>query len=434
LALVTTIRQMLSIADAMERGAAKRYETLGGCMRRVGHLDLARVFDALALEERHHVDSVAHLQKAAHTATSEADLAGFSLPETFGVEDAASAALLTPYKALSIAVRCEEEAFTFWTYVASETTDAGVRVQAEAMARLPDGEVLVVGRDCDQSDRLAVERWAPGRADSTVIPLPAWDGKLLRAMVLATERDRYVVARFEAASTLARIDVAEAGATAVPLSLPSNKPVTDASLATADGALWILLGEGDGIELFRRNKEGVYTRATFPKGQGLSPTGMAAASADVVYLAGTTSNVRSVILSSRPGKLSFPSDEPRAGGPDAGAPAAPDAGAASAAPAALSSSCASPFVILFAVSKSAPADYDYPATRDALSGWADGSKYRFIEYSHRGQRMLGASAPDAARAEALAARLRERVKGASPAVACFTPAEVLREVRLAGAP
>jgi hypothetical protein len=257
-------------------------------------------------------------------------------------------------------------------------------------------------------------------------------------MVLATERDRYVVARFEAASALARIDVAEAGATAVPLSLPSSKPVTDASLA-ADGSLWILLGEGDGVELFRRNKEGVYTRATFPKGQGLSSTGMAAASADVVYLAGSTSNVRSVILSSRPGKLSFPSDAPGAAAPDAGAPAAPDAGApdagaASAPPAALSSSCASPFVILFAVSKSAPADYDYPATRDALSGWADGSKYRFIEYSHRGQRMLGASAPDAARAEALAARLRERVKGASPAVACFSPAEILREVRLASAP
>ncbi|WP_437978588.1 hypothetical protein WMF11_19800 [Sorangium sp. So ce295] len=308
-----------------------------------------------------------------------------------------------------------------------------VRVRAEAMAALPDGEVLVVGRDCDQSDRLAVERWAPGRADSAVIPLPTWDGKLLHAMVLATERDRYVVARFEAASALARIDVAEAGATAVPLSLPSSKPVTDASLA-ADGSLWILLGEGDGVELFRWNKEGVYTRATFPKGQGLSSTGMAAASADVVYLAGSTSNVRSVILSSRPGKLSFPSDAPGAAGPDAGAPAAQDAGAASAPPAALSSICASPFVILFAVSKSAPPDYDYPATRDALSGWADGSKYRFIEYSHRGQRMLGASAPDAARAEALAARLRERVKGASPAVACFSPAEVLREVRLASAP
>ncbi len=119
--------------------------------------------------------------------------------------------------------------------------------------------------------RLRPERPARGRALGARShrldgdPLPAWDGKLLRAMVLATERDRYVVARFEAASTLARIDVAEAGATAVPLSLPSTKPVTDASLATADGSLWILLGEGDGVELFRRNKEGVYTRATFPK-------------------------------------------------------------------------------------------------------------------------------------------------------------------------
>jgi rubrerythrin len=132
---VTTIRQMLSIADAMERGAAKRYETLAECMRRVGHDDLARVFDALALEERHHVESVERLAEASQTAGSGADFVGFALPETFEIEDAGSAAQLTPYKALSIAVRCEEEAFTFWTYVASETTDADVRVQAEAMAR-----------------------------------------------------------------------------------------------------------------------------------------------------------------------------------------------------------------------------------------------------------------------------------------------------------
>jgi rubrerythrin len=135
LVLVTTIRQMLSIADAMERGAAQRYETLAECMRRVGHADLARIFDALAIEERHHVESVERLQEAAHTTGSSADFAGFGLPETFEIEDAASAALLTPYKALSIAVRCEEEAFTFWTYVASETTDADVRVEAEMMAR-----------------------------------------------------------------------------------------------------------------------------------------------------------------------------------------------------------------------------------------------------------------------------------------------------------
>jgi rubrerythrin len=133
--LVTTIRQVLSIADAMERGAAKRYATLADCMRRVGHTDLAHVFDALALEEMQHVESVKHLAQASQSVGPEADIAGFALPRTFEIDDAGSAALLTPYKALSLAVRCEEEAFTFWAYVASETANSEVRVQAEAMAR-----------------------------------------------------------------------------------------------------------------------------------------------------------------------------------------------------------------------------------------------------------------------------------------------------------
>ncbi|WP_437916789.1 hypothetical protein WME73_20125 [Sorangium sp. So ce302] len=50
-------------------------------------------------------------------------------------------------------------------------------------------------------------------------------------------------------------------------------------------------------------------------------------------------------------------------------------------------------------------------TRDALSGWTDGSKYRFIEYGHRGQRMLGASAPDAARAAPAGARQGSVARG-----------------------
>ncbi|WP_437593781.1 hypothetical protein [Sorangium sp. So ce1000] len=41
---------------------------------------------------------------------------------------------------------------------------------------------------------------------------------------------------------------------------------------------------------------------------------------------------------------------------------------------------------------------------------------------------------DVHRAEALAARLRERIKAAPPTVACLSPSEVLREVRLASAP
>jgi rubrerythrin len=167
---------MLSIADAMERGAAKRYETLAECMRRVGHADLARIFDALAVEERHHVESVERLAEASKVAGPAADVAGFALPETFEIEDAGSAALLTPYKALSMAVRCEEDAFRFWTYVASETTNADVRAQAEAMAR----------QELVHAAKLRHERRRAYHADRLkrhAEPLDALDSDTVRAFI-----------------------------------------------------------------------------------------------------------------------------------------------------------------------------------------------------------------------------------------------------------
>jgi rubrerythrin len=133
--LVTTIQQVLTIADALERAAVRRYEALGACMRRVGHAELARVFEALAQEERQHVDGVERLMRTSQSSRSAGDIAGYTLPETFEIGDAGAAALLTPYKALGIAVRGEEQAFSFWTYVASETANPEVRAQAEAMAR-----------------------------------------------------------------------------------------------------------------------------------------------------------------------------------------------------------------------------------------------------------------------------------------------------------
>jgi rubrerythrin len=133
--LVTTVRQVLVLADALERAAVRRYEVLGACMRRVGHPELAHVFEALAQEERQHVESVEHLAQSPQAPGPAAEIAEMTLPETFEIADAAAAALLTPYKALGIAVRGEEQAFSFWTYVASEAVNAEVRTQAEAMAR-----------------------------------------------------------------------------------------------------------------------------------------------------------------------------------------------------------------------------------------------------------------------------------------------------------
>lgn len=131
----TSIDEVLAIADALERAAVERYTRLAESMRQVGHGDLAATFEALANEEKLHVDGVARLLRGAPGTARPANLKRWALPETFGTEDAGPAALLTPYKALSIAVRAEERAFTFWIYLASTAGDAAVRAQAEEMAR-----------------------------------------------------------------------------------------------------------------------------------------------------------------------------------------------------------------------------------------------------------------------------------------------------------
>ena len=130
---VRTTGEVLAIADALERAAASRYAILSDCMRRLGHGDVAMIFEALAEEERSHVESVQKLSKAWHVERT-ADVTDWVLPDTFELEQAGQAALLTPYTALSIAVRGEERAFSFWTYVASETDSEEMRAKAELMA------------------------------------------------------------------------------------------------------------------------------------------------------------------------------------------------------------------------------------------------------------------------------------------------------------
>lgn len=130
-----TIEEILAAAHALELAAARRYQRLGAAMRQVGRDDVARVFEELAAEENQHVASVEQLSNRLLGSQPAADIVRWVLPETFGAEEAGAPALLTPYKALTVAVRSEERAFTFWTYVAAGAADPTVRAQAEAMAR-----------------------------------------------------------------------------------------------------------------------------------------------------------------------------------------------------------------------------------------------------------------------------------------------------------
>lgn len=130
----SSIEEIVAAADAMERAAAQRYRTLAEAMRSVGHDDIADVFSELAREEEQHVLSVEKLAATLLGGLPTKDIVRWVLPETFGSEAASPAALLTPYKALSIAVRSEERAFAFWSYVAANAESEAVGSLAESMA------------------------------------------------------------------------------------------------------------------------------------------------------------------------------------------------------------------------------------------------------------------------------------------------------------
>ena len=132
-----TVDQLLGIAAAMESEAVWLYADLEAEMRRQGADEVAAVFARLVAMERLHVDTVAALGPAllGHgVPTFPAGEAGVRNRVVTPAADEAASTMLTPYRALSIAVRTEERAFAFYSYLAAGTLDPAVRHHAEALA------------------------------------------------------------------------------------------------------------------------------------------------------------------------------------------------------------------------------------------------------------------------------------------------------------
>jgi rubrerythrin len=128
----------------MEQEAASRYAELADEMRRQAKPDLAAVFTQLAAAERDHVSSVTRWSQSRVGRAPDPALVRWEGPETFDTEAATeirTSRLMTPYRALSMAVRNEERAFAFWSYVAAFAEDDEIKKAAEAMAREELGHV-----------------------------------------------------------------------------------------------------------------------------------------------------------------------------------------------------------------------------------------------------------------------------------------------------
>jgi rubrerythrin len=131
---VSSAEELMAMAGAMEREAARRYRQLAARMRVRKEDHLAKLFTFLAeIEEKH----VTKIEDRAHELLAKPVSvmpAGWQVPETFDEEVAASH-LLTPYRALALAVRNEDRAFAFYSYIAAHAPDEATQRLAEELAK-----------------------------------------------------------------------------------------------------------------------------------------------------------------------------------------------------------------------------------------------------------------------------------------------------------
>lgn len=133
-AAIADARQLMDIAVGMEHEAARRYGQLARSMEMAGEADLADLFARLAELERSHEEGLGRWAEREGIVGVVAVDFGWRMPETFDV-DGDEVLVLTPYKALAVAVRNEERAFAFFTYLSAMAPDDRVRSLAESLAR-----------------------------------------------------------------------------------------------------------------------------------------------------------------------------------------------------------------------------------------------------------------------------------------------------------
>jgi rubrerythrin len=155
-----SLEDLLGVANAIEVEAVVRYDQLAEQMERRGEIETAAVFREMSEIEKHHVDAVARRAASLKQGVPPSPDFVWRLPQEIGGswDEAQHSSLLTPYRALAIAVTNEERAFAYYSYIAARTSDPQVAELAEGLAldELAHAAELRVRR------RLAYHREFPG--------------------------------------------------------------------------------------------------------------------------------------------------------------------------------------------------------------------------------------------------------------------------------
>jgi rubrerythrin len=125
--------EFFALARAMEADAVHRYTHAAEALRQQNAMVLVDVFDELSKVERGHIEQLEEWAKR-RGAAAGAD-APWPIPDTFDIslEEIAQSSLMTPYRALALAVRHEQRSFAFWSYVAAHA-EGEIKEAAERMA------------------------------------------------------------------------------------------------------------------------------------------------------------------------------------------------------------------------------------------------------------------------------------------------------------
>jgi len=174
---IGSVEELLAVADALEREAVTRYRGLAARMTRQGDTEMAARFGLLADMEDRHVRQVADRAQSLLGRAPGSVSVRWDLPPDYD-EDEARGATLGAYQALAYAVRNEERAFAFYTYVAAEARNPAVRTLAEDLAReeLEHASILRGHRRRAFRSARPVAIRIPGNVDELRASAREWDG------------------------------------------------------------------------------------------------------------------------------------------------------------------------------------------------------------------------------------------------------------------
>jgi hypothetical protein len=329
------------------------------------------------------------------------------------------------------------------------------RVAIDALAGLPSGDLYALGSDAENGGAFSIEHWTD--ADDKAVgvhELPSWfctgPGTVTDqwhervGLYAASPQAVFAICQSKLEAGVLRFD----GKDLTVLTPPAMGEVEGAA-AGGDGSLWIVtassayvLGpQGSWRELAVPSAASLKSTVVegFMKPEGalrLELSSVAVRNESHGLIAGSlydaSSNAQSTFLfTSDDTKLELPKSNQKSPTPTPSSSAAPSSAGSSAEGGPLTADCKTPFVVLYSVSDSAPADYAYPATRDALASASPKPRAEFVEFRFKQHRTLGAKVPTVEQARSLTELITARVKGSKPAALCLDPTPALiRELKL----